>query len=126
MKNISKLIIAAFLLMAYSLNVQAIEEVSSQQAATLVSEHKAVIIDVREEDEWQQQHIEGAVHLPLGQLNTHLKDLEVYKNTAIITQCRSGKRSAAALEILKAAGFTRVYNMEGGIQAWEKAGLPMK
>ncbi len=126
MKKISSLLSTALLLLSHALTAQAADTVSPQQAATLNAEHKAVIIDVREDDEWQAQHIDGAIHLPLGQLSSRLKELEQYKNTTIITQCRSGKRSAQALDLLKVAGFTQVYNMDGGLQAWQKAGLAIK
>jgi rhodanese-related sulfurtransferase len=126
MKKISTLLFAAFLLLSHALTVQAVDALSPQQAATLTAEHKAVIVDVREDDEWQAQHIDGAIHLPLGQLNSRLKELEVYKNTTVIMQCRSGKRSAQAVDVLKAAGFPQVYNLEGGLLAWQKSGLTTK
>jgi rhodanese-related sulfurtransferase len=100
-----------------------LELISPQDASTLSAEKKAVIIDVREEGEWNTVHIPGAIHIPLAQLNNRLSELQSYKNSAIITQCRSGARSAKALDILKSAGFTHVKNMEGGLIAWHKAGL---
>jgi rhodanese-related sulfurtransferase len=100
-----------------------LELISPQDASTLSAEKKAIIIDVREEGEWNTVHIPGAIHIPLAQLNNRLSELQSYKNSAIITQCRSGARSAKALDILKSAGFTHVKNMEGGLIAWHKAGL---
>jgi len=100
-----------------------LELISPQDASTLSAEKKAVIIDVREDNEWNAVHIPGAIHIPLAQLNNRLIELQPYKNSAIITQCRSGARSAKALDILKSAGFTHVQNMEGGLIAWNKAGL---
>jgi rhodanese-related sulfurtransferase len=52
-----------------------------------------------------------------------LPELKQSKNNPVITQCRNGERSAQAFDLLKTAGFTKVYNMSGGIMAWEKAGL---
>lgn len=104
----------------------AFENISPKQAAAEFSEKKAVIVDVREDSEWQEQHIPGAIHIPLGQLKSRLSELEPYKNSQIITQCRSGGRSAKAADQLTAAGFANVQNLDGGIQAWEKAGLPLK
>ena len=52
-----------------------------------------------------------------------LSELKQYKVSPVITQCKSGGRSAQAFDILKLAGFTKVYNMDGGILAWDKAGL---
>jgi rhodanese-related sulfurtransferase len=100
-----------------------LELISPQEASALTAEKKAIIIDVREDNEWNSVHIPGAIHIPLAQLSTRLPELQAYKNTAIITQCRSGARSAKALDILKSAGFSHVQNMEGGLIAWHKAGL---
>jgi len=100
-----------------------LELISPQEASALTAEKKAIIIDVREDSEWNTVHIPGALHIPLAQLSTRLSELQPYKNSAIITQCRSGARSAKALDILKSAGFSQVQNMEGGLIAWNNAGL---
>ena len=100
-----------------------IESVSPQEASAMYAGQNAVIVDVREDSEWNAQHIPGAIHIPLGQLNDRLSELKSYKDSPVITQCRSGARSAKALDLLKSSGFTNVYNMDGGIIAWDKAGL---
>lgn len=100
-----------------------IQSITAQDASTLFAEKKAVIIDVREDNEWQEQHIPGAIHIPIAQLNSKLNVLEEYKNTPVIMQCKSGRRSAQAAVQLKAAGFKNIYNLDGGILAWNKAGL---
>ena len=100
-----------------------IESISLKQASAMYTEKKAVILDVREDSEWAQQHIPGAIHIPLAQLNERLSELKQYRNSPLITQCRTGGRSGQALDVLKSAGFTKVYNMDGGIVAWDKAGL---
>ena len=99
------------------------DTVSPKEAAAMHTGNKAVIVDVREDDEWNEHHIHGAIHIPLAQLNGRLSELEPYKNSPVITQCRSGKRSAKAQLALKSAGFSRVYSMDGGIQAWDEQGL---
>jgi rhodanese-related sulfurtransferase len=96
---------------------------SVTEASGLLTEKKAVIIDVRENSEWSEGHISGAIHIPLAQLPERLAELKAYQSSPIITQCRSGKRSAQAADVLKSAGFSKVYNMEGGLNAWDKAGL---
>ncbi len=102
---------------------QDIASTSPKETAALFAEQKAVILDVRENDEWKAQHIEGAIHIPLGQLDSRIAELAAYKNSTIIAQCRSGKRSAKAASTLQAAGFKQVYNLAGGIIAWNEAGL---
>jgi rhodanese-related sulfurtransferase len=103
----------------------AVELVTAKDASTLYADKKAVIVDVREDNEWNDEHIAGALHIPLAQLNARVSELQSYKDkdTTIITQCKSGGRSAQALELLKAAGFTKVYSMDGGIKAWDQQGL---
>jgi rhodanese-related sulfurtransferase len=104
-------------------DVDSIDSISPKEASVMTSEQKAVIIDVREDSEWNEQHIPGAIHIPLAQLNDRLLELEQYKQSPVITQCKAGGRSAKAFDVLKLAGFSKVYNMDGGIMAWEKAGL---
>ncbi|MEI7996144.1 MAG: rhodanese-like domain-containing protein [Methylococcaceae bacterium] len=99
------------------------DSISPKQASEMYAERKAVIVDVRDDSEWNEQHIPGAIHIPLAQLNGRISELKQYKDTPVITQCKAGGRSAKALEVLKSVGFTKVYNMDGGIMAWDKAGL---
>jgi rhodanese-related sulfurtransferase len=94
-----------------------------KQAAAMFAGKKAVILDVRELHEWQEQHIAGAIHIPLAQVEARLSELSQYKDSPVIVQCRSGKRSAKAASTLQAAGFTQVYNLTGGIIAWTDDGL---
>ena len=101
----------------------AIPAISPVEAEQLFNKKKAVIIDVREDSEWKEQHIPGAIHIPLGQLPERLTELKQYKDSPVIAQCRSGRRSAQASDVLKSAGFSKVYNLEGGLNAWDKAGL---
>jgi len=124
--GLTRLGIGFLLWLAYALagaDSNNIPSVAPKEAAAMQTAKKAIIIDVRGDDEWQEQHIPGAVHIPLGQLNERLPELNRYKNSNVITQCRSGKRSAQALGILKSAGFTQVYNLNGGLMAWTNAGL---
>ena len=123
MRNYLKMIVSILLSLG-SFFVQAEPNVMSpKEVSTLTAEKKAVIIDVREDDEWQAEHIAGAIHIPLQQINQRLPELSTYKDSTVITQCRSGKRSLKALELLKTAGFNNVYSLDGGIRAWTEQGL---
>jgi len=73
-------------------------------------------------EEWNEQHIAGAIFIPLGEVESRLEELAAYKNSTVIMQCRSGRRSAKAAKTLIDAGFQDVYNLKGGILAWDKAG----
>ena len=80
------------------------------------------LLDVREDDEWQAGHIDGAQHIPLGDLGARLA--EVPKGQRVVAVCRSGSRSAAAVRGLKQQGYD-AENLDGGVTAWAKAGLPL-
>jgi sulfur-carrier protein adenylyltransferase/sulfurtransferase len=75
-----------------------------------------VLIDVREPHEWEIAHIDGARLIPLGQLPERLGELDGHAE--IVMQCHKGSRSMKGLQILKGAGFTKVRNLAGGIDAW--------
>jgi len=81
------------------------------------------LLDVREPDEWEAGHIAGSQHIPLGQLRERLA--EVPKERTIVAVCRHGNRSEAAARGLRTLGYT-VENLEGGVTAWKRAGLPLE
>ena len=84
----------------------------------------AVVVDVREPYEWQEGHIPGAVHMPLGSLSRRLKELDPSRE--VIAVCRSGHRSITAAQILQQGGFSRVSSMVGGMISWRRQGLPVQ
>ncbi|MBE3556624.1 MAG: molybdopterin-synthase adenylyltransferase MoeB [Firmicutes bacterium] len=81
------------------------------------------LLDVRNPDEYAQSHIEGSHLLPLPSLPEHLN--EVPKDRKVICICHVGQRSAQAARLLRAAGYRSVYNMTGGMLAWESEGRPV-
>lgn len=87
----------------------------------LGNDKNLVLVDVREQAEWDDAHIEGAVFLPLSQLETRFAELP--KDKALILQCRSGKRSMTAAQFLADKGYTDLTNLEGGILAWMDEGF---
>lgn len=86
----------------------------------------ALLLDVREPDEYAEEHAPGSTLIPLGQLQQRLQELDAVKDRKIAIICRSGRRSAQALQILERAGFSAAANVDGGMIAWKKAGLPVK
>ncbi|HEU5315449.1 MAG TPA: rhodanese-like domain-containing protein [Chloroflexota bacterium] len=84
----------------------------------------ALLVDVREPDEWRSGHAAGARHIPLGQLTRRLAELP--EDRELIMVCRSGNRSGMAVGQLRRAGYTQVRNLRGGMVAWQRAGLPIE
>lgn len=84
----------------------------------------ALIVDVREPNEFAQGRVEGAVLIPLGQLASRYSELP--RDRTLLMLCRSGGRSANATRFLVSQGFEKAANVEGGMIAWHNAGLPMK
>lgn len=84
----------------------------------------AVVLDVREQDEWDAGHTPGAVHIPLGDLPSRLGELPDTDAGVLAVTCRSGGRSSRAVEWLAQQGFD-VASLDGGMKAWEAAGKPL-
>ncbi len=99
-------------------------EVDVNEAHRTWTDGTAVLVDVREPREWVDGHIEGAVHIPLGDLVR--RAAEVDKSKSVVTVCRSGHRSLAAADALKDLGFADVASMNGGMIAWAQSGLPVE
>jgi adenylyltransferase/sulfurtransferase len=91
---------------------------ASQLADRLHRGEKIRLVDVREPHELAISHIDGAQNMPLGMLAAHLGELDSAQE--IVLFCKSGTRSARALELLLSAGFRKVKNLQGGINAWAR------
>lgn len=101
-----------------------VKQVGPQEVVRLFNHEDALILDVREDSEYRDGHVAQSRHIPLGQLKNRLDTLDAYKERPVIALCRSGNRSQSACGILRKAGFENVYNLAGGIGAWDQAGLP--
>jgi rhodanese-related sulfurtransferase len=102
--------------------LQAAEGVDVKQAQSM-SKQGALLLDVREPEEFSAIHAPNAKLIPLGQLSSRLQEIAAYKDKPIVVICRSGRRSAQAVSLLKEAGYSQVSNVSGGILSWEKNGL---
>jgi rhodanese-related sulfurtransferase len=100
-----------------------VDQIGPQEAAA-AAEAGALLVDVREPDEWDAGHIAGAVHIPLGDLGDGLRGLDPTRRTVFV--CRVGARSDVAATVADRAGFASPANLAGGMQAWEAEGLPME
>jgi rhodanese-related sulfurtransferase len=92
----------------------------------LDNDENVVLIDCREQGEWDEAHIAKANLLPLSVFPGVYEELLKDKDAEIIIQCRSGKRSLNACQFLMEQDFTNLTNLEGGIMAWTAAGFEVK
>lgn len=99
--------------------------VTPAQTTQMINRENAVVLDVREMNEFTGGHIVNAIHIPLSALKARINELNKYKDQKVIVSCRSGNRSSHACASLKKEGFTEVFNLSGGVMAWENASLPL-
>jgi rhodanese-related sulfurtransferase len=105
--------------------VTGVKPLLPQEATLLINHENAVVLDVREDNEYAQGHILNSVHIPLSTLSDRMERLEKYRNRPLIASCMSGNRSGRACSMLKKNGFEKVHNLKGGIIAWQNASLPL-
>ena len=84
----------------------------------------AMLLDVREVWEYQPRRAQGAVNIPMSQLRTRTSEVPTDREVLVI--CEHGARSAQVVQFLKRLGYSRVTNVAGGTDQWEKQGLPME
>lgn len=95
------------------------------EAVLLINRANAVVLDVRDDAEFAGGHITDARHIPLAQLAERIKEVQKFKDKPILVNCQAGVRSAKACDILRANQFTQVHNLQGGLNAWVQAKLPI-
>jgi rhodanese-related sulfurtransferase len=101
-----------------------ITEISPTEAAEKSKSGDGVIVDVREKDEWDEEHIPDAIHMSRGTIELEIEEKVPDTNAMIICHCGGGGRSALAAESLQKMGYKNVRSMAGGFKAWKAAGLP--
>lgn len=107
---------------------EAPKQIDISAAQALLAEQPAgfVIVDVRTPDEYMQGHLQGARNLDYTS-PTFLEEAKALpKDMPIMLYCRGGTRSAGAASLLQKEGFTSLMNMQGGLEAWQRAGLPVE
>jgi len=101
-----------------------IKEVDTQTAAAKIDANQAVVLDVREPDEFEQGALLGVVHIPRGHLEAQIETKIVDKTAPVIVYCAGGVRSAFAAKTLQELGYTDVLSMAGGFGKWKDEGRP--
>jgi rhodanese-related sulfurtransferase len=109
-----------------SSRLRGFKQIGALEAVQLLNHENALLLDVREDSEFKDGHIIDALHIPLGKLGERQGELEKFREKSIIISCRSGHRSSTACAKLRKSGFETVYNLKGGVMAWQSAGLPLQ
>jgi len=108
------------------LRMSGIETATVFEAVALSNHDNAIFVDVRETKEMVSGVINGAYRVPLSSFDKDSTQLAKFTDKPVIVYCRSGNRSFGAAAKLKKNGFDRVYNLTGGVLAWEKEKLPLE
>ena len=110
-----------------------VEDAKSRVRETTVDEIKArldrgeefVLVDVREESEWQKDHLPGAIHMGKGVIERDVEQKVPDLKTELVLYCGGGFRSALAADNLQKMGYTNVISMDGGVRGWREKGYSM-
>ncbi len=99
--------------------------VEPQEATAMINHQDGLVVDVRPMADFSQGHIISAINIPINGFKNQIDQLNKHKGKPIIISCRSGAQSVQACRQLKNAGFEAVYNLKGGMLAWQSANLPI-
>ncbi len=119
-------ILAAVALAGYEIwaRLQAFAALSAMQAVRLMNQG-ALVLDLRNRESYDAGHIGEARHVPAAELTAQADSLKKWRDKAVITYDDSGMGGAGAARTLTKLGFTKVFNLEGGLNAWIKDNLPL-
>jgi sulfur-carrier protein adenylyltransferase/sulfurtransferase len=103
-----------------------ISEIDASQARDRIESAEPVVVDVREQDEWDEGHIPGAVHVPRGHLESRIERLAPDTSRPVVVYCSAGNRSAFAAKTLAELGYEDVVSLAGGFTDWKRNGFPVQ
>jgi molybdopterin/thiamine biosynthesis adenylyltransferase/rhodanese-related sulfurtransferase len=103
-----------------------ISELDASRARELVDAGAAVVVDVREQDEWDEGHIPGSVHIPRGYLESRIERAAPDLSGQVLLYCSAGNRSAFAAKTLEEMGYEDVVSLAGGFTDWKRNGFPIE
>ena len=102
-----------------------VPEINSEELhKQLQAARSPVVIDVRTSSEFEQGHIAGAINVPVTSLKSRLASLDLQVDQPVVALCRSARRSIPAVRLFKRAGMEDACQLQGGMIAWEEAGMP--
>lgn len=102
--------------------IESVPQIDPRDLKESLARGAVAVIDVRNQVEWDESHIAGATHIPLGYITDRLA--EIPRGKPIVLQCQTGARSQIAASLLQANGVNQVINLKGGISDWIRAGFP--
>lgn len=124
--SISWLVTAGVLVYSFfGASLRGYSSASSAMTTQLINREQAVVLDIREENEYLNGHIINSIHIPVSYLADRIGELDKYKGKPIIVSCRSGQHAGQACAILKKQGFENLYSLSGGMMAWQSDNLPV-
>ena len=98
---------------------------STLQATQLINQRDAVIVDIRDQAEFARGHIANSKNMPAKVLDERKAEIDKLKDTPVIVSCDTGMRAGASADKLRALGIKEVFTLQGGLNAWRDAGLPV-
>ncbi len=101
-----------------------IDEVDAPHAHELIERDAPALVDVREQDEWDEGHLPGAIHIPRGNLESRIEQALPDRSKPVLLYCAAGNRSAFAAQTLEQLGYERVSSLAGGYTDWKRNGYP--
>lgn len=125
------LLVAAFFIIVFLLaggelrrRLSGVQEVGPHEATRLLNYENAIMVDMRSDKEYRDGHIVNAIHVPASN-DGNPGNFDKFRDRPLIVYCRSGQQSVKLCNRLHKQGFTPVYNLKGGVLAWQQAELPL-
>jgi len=102
-----------------------VPNLSATEAVLMLNRDKPLVLDVRDAAEFAAGHIQGAKNIPVAELSDRLKEIEKFKDKPVLVHCQKGMRAKSACNTLKAQQFSKLNNLQGGLDTWIEAKLPV-
>src|SRR5690349_12090158 len=103
-----------------------VKHVNAKQAEKLVADKKVTVLDIRTPDEFKAGHIAGATNIDFQSPDFEKTITDLARTNAYLVHCAVGGRSGRSLKVFERNHFNSIYHLDGGIKAWQKAGLPLE
>ena len=122
------LLMAWFALAQCGLSLASADDITPQASVAIALQQQIPIalIDVRTREEFSQGHVPGAINIPYTELDQRIEELDNYRDSEVIVYCQSGRLASLSLQILDTHQFKKTSLLEGHIQGWQAAGLPIE